>query len=203
MDSGEAAVEAFVDRYSSDQFDWYKAEAAAFDRRLAWWTWLSFIFGFLATIAAAFPSERLLSACPDARELLRWTVVVLSAAATLSAGTLVPRYRGLFKAREAGRVQTALVANLARIELLTSTDEAQRAKIKSRFIRDLMAIEGAYGTITSPDSRPDDGGGGGHPTGAGGGTTGTVGGGPGSPTRPSSGPAGVGTTDVERQQPPS
>lgn len=143
------SAEMFVDRYSSSQYNWYEKQAERYEKGLTRWTWLSFLFGFLATAVAAYPSERLGQV--EEREILRWAVVILSAAATLSAGTLVPRYQALYKAREAGRVKTALVMNLARIELEAAKDEEKCLRIKTKFIRDLMAVEGVYGTIAASE----------------------------------------------------
>ena len=150
-ESTEDDTEKFLDEHAWPQVTWYWNKAYMFERRSTIWTWLGIAFGFLATIVAAFPRDPpFLKGVSWVNEIIGWVVVVLSAAATLVAGTVIPRYRTLAKTREAGRVRSTLIAKLAQVELPALTGEELR-KRKLQIVKDLMSVDDEYGMDHSPD----------------------------------------------------
>jgi hypothetical protein len=145
-------VDQFLAKHFGPQMKWYEDEARRLEARCAVFTWMGIVFGFLATIIAAFPTsvaQRMCSdSCPYIDDLMKWIIVVTAALASTATGILAPQYRRLASRREKGRVKTTLLAKEAEIVLRHMTMKPTVRTLKLlRFIKQLMAVEDEHGAL--------------------------------------------------------
>jgi hypothetical protein len=96
----EAAVQAYISKQFGPQIFWYETQTQAFEKRVSVCTWVGIVFGFLATVLAAFPVSSVVHCClsadpDDINALLKWVLVGVTAVASIATGMLTPRYRQL------------------------------------------------------------------------------------------------------------